>query len=267
MTLRDAIKTLSDAGVPDAAYDARLIFSELSGISPAELIITNPEASAEIAAAIKRRAEREPLAYVLGFADFYKERYHVNESCLIPRQETELLVDFAVKNIPEGGKFLDLCTGSGCIAVSVLKNTAHTSAVCVDISGAALDVARINAEKNGVGDRAEFIRADALATAVSDEVFAVLSNPPYVKDSVYTSLAPEVKKEPKAAFVGGADGADFYRRITALYKDRIKSGGFILYEIGFDQAEILKSIASDCGFSCKIMKDYAGLDRLALLQK
>lgn len=267
MTLSDAISILRGAGIEDAAIDARLIFSSFTGKSPSRLVLENPTADERIERAVERRAMHEPTAYILGYTDFYRERYKVSEACLIPRQETELLVDFAVKNIPRGEEFLDLCTGSGCIAVSVLKNTEETRAVAADISEAALGIARENAAANGVGERVSFVTADVRERAVADGVFAVLSNPPYVKDSVYSALAPEIMHEPRLAFLGGADGADFYRRITELYKDKIKPGGFILFEIGFDQGDILRSVAEKNGLGCEIMKDYSGLDRLALLKK
>ncbi len=267
MTFKDAVSLLENSGIEDAFYDAGFIFSELLGITKEKLVFENPTADKRTEDAVKRRASREPLAYILGYAYFYREKYKVNEFCLVPRQETELLVDFAVKNIPEGEKFLDLCTGSGCIAVSVLKNTSATSAIAADISEGALLTASENARDNGVSDRAEFLCADVLKEPLCEEVFAVLSNPPYVRNDVYESLSKEVKCEPRTALVGGEDGADFYRRLTSLYKDRIKKDGFILYEIGFDQGDMLRKTAEENELSCKIIKDYSSLDRMALLRR
>lgn len=267
MTLSEATEILRGAGIEDAALDARLIFAHFTGMAPSRLIFEDPTANGETERAVMRRADREPLAYILGQADFYRERYKVSEACLVPRQETELLVDYAVKSIPRGERFADLCTGSGCIAVSVLKNTEGTSAVAADISEAALDLARENAAMNGVGDRVDFVLADVRERAVADGVFAVLSNPPYVRDSVYATLPPEIMHEPRIAFLGGEDGADFYRRTVELYRDKIKPNGFILFEIGYDQGEILRQIAEERGLSCEIMKDYSGLDRMALMRK
>ncbi len=267
MTLKEAAAMLKRAGVDEPLFEARLIFSELGGIKKEELVFGNPNADEKTANAVERRALREPLAYILGYAYFYRERYKVDRSCLIPRQETELLVELAVKSIPKGESFIDLCTGSGCIAISVLKNTVSTFAKAADIFKPALSVAMKNAKENGVTDRIEFIEADVLDKPLCDEVFAVLSNPPYIKNSVYEELSPEVKCEPKTALVGGDDGADFYRRITELYSERIKSNGFILFEIGFDQGDILSKIAKAHALVCEIKKDYSGLDRLALLRK
>ncbi len=266
MRLKDAAELLREGGVEDALFEARLIFSELDGIAKEKLVGENPEASEKTERAIKRRALREPLAYILGYTYFYREKYTVNKDCLIPRQETELLVDYAAAHIPEGESFLDLCTGSGCIAISVLKNTEKTRALAADISSGALAMAKKNSEDNGVAERVEFIETDVLAAPVCAEVFAVLSNPPYIRDDAYEALPAEVKLEPKCALVGGEDGADFYRRLTVLYKDIIKNDGFILFEIGFDQGEILRKIAEDNGLLCQIMKDYSELDRLAILR-
>ncbi len=267
MRLKDAARLLSESGIEDALFEARLIFSECEGIPKERLLVENPEAGKRTRLAVKRRASHEPLAYILGYTYFYREKYTVSPACLVPRQETELLVDLAVKSIPEGESFLDLCTGSGCIAVSVLKNTKNTRAIAADISKDALELAKKNAIDNGVNERVELLHADVLSAPLSSEVFAVLSNPPYIKDSLYGELPPEVLSEPKCALLGGHDGADFYRHLTALYKNVIKKDGFILFEIGFDQGEILKQIAEENALFCEIKKDYSALDRLALLKR
>ena len=190
----------------------------------------------------------------------------MSRDCLIPRSDTEVLVDFAVKNLPDGARFIDLCTGSGCIALSVLNNTTDTTAVAVDISPAALEIARKNAKKLGLDSRVEIREGDALGVAIGGEIDAVLSNPPYVTDSEYTSLEREIYFEPRGAFVGGEDGGDFYRAITENYKSRLKKGGFIAYEIGAAQAELLGKIAKDNDMSCEIINDLGGRARVAVLK-
>ena len=264
MTLKSAIDLLREAGIDSPEYDARELF-KLFCEPP---ILMNTECTAEgLMAAIERRASREPLQYIIGQVGFYREEYFVSPACLIPRADTEILVDYAVKNIPEGGAFIDLCTGSGCVAISTLKNTVGTRAVAVDLSADALKIARKNAEHNGVTDRIEFIHANACEKAYGGEIFALLSNPPYVADRVYESLEGEIFHEPKMAFVGGEDGGDFYRAITPLYRDRIKENGFIAYEIGYDQAELLRRIAEENHMSCEILKDFGGNDRVAVLRR
>ena len=267
MKLRDAVALLQAGGVEDAEYSAREIFLHFGGVSMLDITLGRADSDApEIAEALRRRAGREPLQYILGFADFYRERYTVTEDCLIPRSDTELLVDIAVGRIPAGERFADLCTGSGCVGISALKNTVGTKALLVDVSERALAVARKNAEDNGVSDRAELLQMDLMSDAPQGEFFAFLSNPPYVSSSAYKDLPREIYSEPSIAFIGGEDGADFYRSMTPRLKSRLKPGGFIAYEIGFDQAEILKEIAAENSMSCSIFTDLSGNDRVALLE-
>lgn len=267
MTLNEAAKILSEAGIKSARDEARIIFHKLGGIPRHELVCSGVSSDSEsVASAVLRRASREPLQYIIGECDFYRESYLVTPDCLIPRSDTEILVDFAVKNIPEGAHFIDLCTGSGCVALSVLNNTSKTNATAVDISDSALSVARKNAERLGLCDRIDFICRDALASRVAERAFAVLSNPPYVADACYEGLEPEIFAEPKAAFVGGEDGCDFYRILTPMYKGVIDKDGFIAYEIGYDQADTLRSIAGENGMSCEIIRDLGGKDRVAVLR-
>ncbi len=268
MTISEAEKLLSDAGIEDARHEARIIFAAIGG-EPLYKLLTpsyNSE-NPEVGKAVYARCGRTPLAYLIGEVDFYRERYFVTPDCLIPRPDTELLVDFAVMNIPSGESFIDLCTGSGCVAISTLKNTHMTSAKAADISDAALNIARRNAEYNGVSDRIEFISADVLDKPLCERVFAVLANPPYVSEDCYKTLEPEIFKEPSAAFLGGKDGCDFYRRLTPLYRDIIDDRGFIAYEIGYDQGDMLSEIAEENNMSCRILKDMGARTRVAVLRK
>lgn len=267
MRLKEAAKILSEAGVDSALHDARAIFRCFGGISEAELLISDPEVSDEkTVSAIYRRAEREPLQYIIGEVDFYRERYEVSKDCLIPRSDTEILVDFAVHSIPEGESFADICTGSGCIAISTLKNTKNTHAVGIDISEGALRMAARNAEKNGVSERLTLIQADAMSYSPSEKVFAILSNPPYVTDGEYEDLEPEIKREPREAFLGGRDGLDFYRAIIPRAVGKIKNGGFVAVEIGAEQAEGLFAIARELDLSGELIKDLGGRDRVFVIR-
>ncbi len=267
MRYKEAVALLKAAGIGSAEYDARELFCHFGGFNRSEIFLSNPECGdAELLNAIERRIKHEPLQYIIGEVEFYRESYKVTPDCLIPRQDTEILVDYAVRNLPEGATFMDLCTGSGCIAISTLKNTVGTHAIAVDIDGGALSVAEENAQRNGVADRIHLRRADLLCEVVDEPVFAVISNPPYVVDAVYESLENEIFHEPRHAFVGGKDGGDFYRRLTPIYKEMIAPNGFIAYEIGYDQAELIRGIAEECGMSCQIMKDYGARDRVAVLK-
>ena len=267
MTLKEAVDLLRAGGVDDAMAEARRIFKKIGGLKDYELL--SPLASSDSSAvsdAVLRRSKREPLQYIFGEVGFYRETYKVTPACLIPREDTELLVDIAIKNLPDGSRFLDLCTGSGCIALSILNNTKDTSAVMVDISEGALSVASENAEALGLSKRCELILADATEPLDRGKFFAVISNPPYVSDSAYEELEEEIYFEPKSAFVGGKDGADFYRMITPLYKDMIDEKGFIAYEIGYDQGALIQSIAEENGMKATLFKDLGGNDRVALLK-
>ena len=268
MTLAHAVEILKNAGVENPLYDARQIFSKIGNIPMERLVLGGEVADGSpTALAISKRAERIPLEYLIGYTDFYKEQYIVAEGCLIPRDDTECLVDFAVKNIPEGALFIDLCTGSGCIALSVLNNTKDTVAIAADISDSALDIARKNADRLKLSERVSFIKADVLEAPVAERCFALLSNPPYVTDGEYPTLTPEIHNEPKIAFVGGEDGLKFYKRITALYRNLIDDFGFIAFEIGYDQGESLAKLARLYSCSFELIKDYSGNDRVVILRK
>ena len=268
MKLSAVAKLLYYSGIDTPRHDAVMLFLKFTDYDKNELYLGDPDSNDErLRDAVDRRSRREPLQYIIGEVDFFREKYEVSPDCLIPRQDTEILVEVAVKNIPDGESFLDLCTGSGCIAISTLKNTKNTYAFAVDISDGALNIAKRNAELNGVSDRLCLKRHDALCEAVEGEFFAILSNPPYVTEEEYAALAPELAFEPKIALVAEDDGLVFYKRITALYKDRIKSGGFILFEIGHTQADALREIAKSEGLTFELFKDYSGNDRVVMLKK
>ena len=268
MTFKECIDALRAAGIETAEHEARELFTRFADFPRGGVILnTDASASEELSSAVERRCSREPLQYIVGEVGFYRELYSVSPDCLIPRADTETLVDFAVKALKEGARFLDVCTGSGCIAVSTLKNTRATTAVAVDISYGALDIASKNAAKNGVGDRIEFLRMDALSGAPDGKFDAVLSNPPYVSQSEYEALAPELYFEPKLALLGGEDGADFYRYMIPAYKKCLTDGGFMAFEIGSSQGALLTTLAAENGMLIEIIKDLSGNDRVAVLRE
>lgn len=268
MKLSEAVRRLTDAGVPDPKDEARALFRAVGGYSPASLLGADPDCtSAALSAAIERRAGREPLAYILGEAAFYEETYLVTPDCLIPRADTERLVEVAIDRLPAGATFLDLCCGSGCIALSVLAHTRGTRALAVDLSPGALDVARRNARRLGLEDRIDFYDADARRFCPDVPVAAVLCNPPYVADRVYDTLAPEIAYEPRMAFLGGEDGGDFYRALLPHCLPLLRPDGFLAFEIGYDQAPLLHALATAEGLTLQILRDLGGRDRVALLTR
>ncbi|MBQ7333469.1 MAG: peptide chain release factor N(5)-glutamine methyltransferase [Clostridia bacterium] len=267
MTLNEAIESLKKAGIENPEFDARELFMHFGKLKMHELVSRSAALEDEIIAeAIRKRAERVPLQYIIGHVGFYRESYKVSPACLIPRQDTEILVDYAVKNIPDGEEFLDICTGSGCIAISTLKNTKNTSCSAIDVSEAALAVAEENAKENGVSARIKFLKTDALTFIPKKKVFAVLSNPPYVTDEEYEKLDAELYHEPKIALVGADRGLAFYKKITSLTKGSLKPNGFIAFEIGKDQAEALRKIAKENLMNAEIIKDLSGNARVAVLK-
>ena len=268
MKLSQAIEILKAAGIDDPKHECRILFSSIGKVDLSKLVGCDYEIeSEELRAAVMARSERFPLQYILGKANFYREEYEVTPDVLIPRSDTEILVDYAVKNLPCGARFIDLCTGSGCVAISTVKNTKKTSATAVDISEDALKIAKKNAENNGVADRILFKQLDVLAKVEEGSYHALLSNPPYVKKQAYEKLEPELYKEPKLALVGENDGLIFYERIIPDYKAKIDDDGFMAFEIGYDQGEALLKLAYLNSMKCEIIKDLSGLDRVAVLRK
>ncbi len=220
---------------------------------------------AEREAAVKRLNDREPLAYILGEWYFYRQTYKITPDCLIPRPDTEHLVEQLCKMLPKNGRFADLCTGSGCIAISALCERTDCSAAAVDISKGAIEVAKGNAKMNGVYDRIEISKDDVLAgDCLKDELFDIIvSNPPYIRSDVIDTLEYEVRQEPRPALDGGSDGLLFYRAITEHYTKNLKDGGAFIFEIGYDQASDLKELCQRDGFyDFAVLKDYSGNDRV-----
>jgi release factor glutamine methyltransferase len=199
----------------------------------------------------------EPLGYILGKVPFYREEYFVGEGVLIPRRDSEILVEVAAKKIPRNSHFLDICTGSGCIGISILKERPDLTATLLDISKASEFFAKKNIEKNGVADRCSFRLFDVL-TQVPESASAIVMNPPYITIAEMDSLPENVKKEPSLALFGGEDGLDFYRRIRDISPDAT-----LIFEIGAKQGKALQELFG----GGEIIKDYCGFDRVFLLEK
>ncbi len=271
MTLREAIRTLTEAGIEEAAAEARILFERLGGFSPAALYgadpLFPPERETALREALTRRAEREPLGYLLGEVPFYHSILRVSPACLIPRQDTEILVEAAIRHLPPNAFFADLCTGSGCIAVSVLAEREDCRAVGVDLSEKALAIAAENAARLGVSERLSLDAADLLTARPAGGPFdAILANPPYIETAVLDTLSPEVKREPREALDGGADGLLFYRRLLT-FSDLLTSDGFFLFECGYDQEAPMRALSEAAGFSMTSLRDYGGNFRCSLLRR
>ena len=274
MTLGQISGVLQDAGIENAREEAILIVCALFGRSRAS-VLAEPDADFEseaLYAALDKRVERYPLQYIFGSWSFFGEEYRVSEDCLIPRSDTELLVEYAIKTLPRGAHFADLCTGSGCIAISTLVHRPDCTATAVDVFPKTLALAAENAERNGVGERFCPVLCDLLAPLrkelVSRAPFdAILSNPPYIRSAVVDALEPELFFEPRAALDGGADGLVFYRKIIEQFLPLLKPEGVFVFEIGFDQSEDLRVLARAHGLTCEIYNDLSGNARMAVLER
>ncbi len=212
---------------------------------------------------IQRRIAGEPTQYLTGLKDFYGRKFQVDARVLIPRPETELLVEAIVRLKP--ARVLDLCTGSGCIAVTIALELPEASVWATDVSGGACAVAKANAESLGAGSRVTVLEGDLFQAVPEGPKFDVIvSNPPYVKAGELATLQREVQREPKLALDGGADGLDFVRRIADGAKAYLKVGGSLALEIGDGQGDAVKDILTRAGYhEVRIEKDLARLDRLA----
>ena len=272
MTYRRICTILQDAKIENAEWDALCLMEHFCHISPS-LLRAAPDRehnSAELEDAIARRLAHEPLQYILGEWTFYRQVYEVTPDCLIPRSDTEILVETAIRLLPIGARFADLCTGSGCIAVSTLAERPDTRAVALEKFPATLALAERNAAKNGVAARFRGVLADVLSPSpalAKDAPFdAILSNPPYIPTGDISALSPEVHAEPSAALDGGADGLIFYRAILEHYSPLLKEDGFFLFEIGFDQAEDLISLGKAHNFAhIRVLRDLGGRNRVIYL--
>ncbi|MBR6916150.1 MAG: peptide chain release factor N(5)-glutamine methyltransferase [Clostridia bacterium] len=269
MTLRELERALRDAGIENWRAEAAYLAEHFCGVPYERSVFAKDEelSGDGLEAALERRIAREPRLYILGEWKFMNETYKVDRSVLIPRQDTEVLVEWAIANVPRGGRVADLCTGSGCVAVSTLAARADLECVAVDKYADVLEIARQNAVLNGVFDRIAFEACDVLEGLPDGSFDAILCNPPYVTDSEYEDLAPEIFYEPRRALCGGTDGLDFYRSILSRCGAILKDTGAAAFEIGSSQAGAVSSIAAAHGFDAEIVKDLSGNDRVAVCKK
>ena len=270
MIYREAMKLgeniLHMADVTDARTDAWLLLEQVCRIDRSFYYLHMEEDLAEeqlseYKIVLKKRAEHVPLQYIIGETEFMGLKFKVNSNVLIPRQDTETLVEEALKVVAPGMHVLDLCTGSGCIIVSILYNVPQAEGTATDISKQALLVAKENAKQNGV--QVNFERSD-LFDAVTGVFDVIVSNPPYIPSGEVPKLMPEVRSfEPMEALDGREDGLYFYRKIVASCPEYLKPGGRILFEIGYDQGRAVSGLLEEAGFQeIRIVKDLAGNDRV-----
>lgn len=265
MTAKDIRERLKSAGIENFAIETDILLEEICGEAREDVDYV----SCRLAEAVERRCARYPLQYIIGKWWLANCEFFVDESTLVPRPDTETVIELAQKYLPKNALFADLCTGSGCIAISILDLRADTYAEAYELYPKTLAMAEKNAAHNRVSERFAPILGDVLQPDLLGEkrFAAIISNPPYIRTDVIDGLEAEAKTEPRAALDGGEDGLIFYREIVKNFEKNLIDGGFFLFEIGYDQAAELEKIADDNGFSCEIYKDLGGCDRAALLRK
>ncbi len=262
--------------------ETELLFTEVLGCTRTELYLgknrlLSREICLQISRVLKRRLSGEPLEYILGYTEFMGLVFAVNPDVLIPRPDTEVLVETVLNyiiNSPvyqfQKPRILELGTGSGCIAVSLAKRLSEADITATDISQAALDIAEANARKNAVEGSISFFYSDLFGSPriALDKYDFIISNPPYIKKNIIPALAFEVQHEPRLALDGGEDGLDFYRRIFREAPKHLSPDGFLIMEIGFDQKEELEKIIRSLQiFEVKeIIKDYNNINRVLVLK-
>lgn len=265
--LGGAAPRLAAAGIDSARLDAELLLAHALGIDRTRLFARLREAvpagAAEaFAALLERRLRREPLAYLTGEQEFWSLRFAVTPAVLIPRPETELLVELAQRLQPAPRQVLDVGTGSGCIAVALARELPRAQLTAVDLSAEALAVARRNAAAHGVAPRIEFAAGDVYAGLPPAAAFdLIVSNPPYLAPG--DAASPEIDFEPRTALYAGDDGLDVVRRLLADAGARLRPGGHILIEIGQGQADAVLALAAGAGLrDATVAPDLAGIARV-----
>jgi len=282
LTICDALKTaaklLGEAGIENSYSEAVILLCAALGRSK-EFVYTHPQnilvgdIVQKFQGYVESRIARKPASYIICSKEFLGLEFYVNESVLIPRPETEILVEYLIKIINDRYKYgkdckkkvriLDIGTGSGCIGISIACNIRYAQVWCVDISNEALMTARFNAQKHGVESRVEFIQSDIFSN-IHDMVFDIIvSNPPYISTEDIRKLDPDVRDyEPLNALDGGEDGLFYYRSIISDAHRFLTSQGVLAFEVGIGQACVVSEILRDNSYSVQIVKDLSGIDRV-----
>lgn len=288
-SLRDslvaALDALQRAGIPDSRIEAEVLLRCALGVGRGEFLVMlyggdfrlSEEQSDRFECLLDRRLGREPLAYVVGRREFYGIEFEASEDALIPRQETELLVEIALERIADdpipSARVADVGTGSGAVALAIAALTGSgVSVVATDVSAAALNVARRNAARLGLSERVEFVQGDMLngATGPFD---VVVSNPPYIPSGDIDGLAVEVRREPRIALDGGADGLDPFRKLMAQAGSKLATGGIVAVELMPEQMNTARSIAAGAMggnggcWEITTRKDLSGAERAIIIRQ
>ena len=279
--IAEARRLLVQAGIESAEQEALWIVEHVLRL-PAHHVITDRDrllSPSELAAArglIARRVGREPLQYILGTQEFCGLEFEVNPAVLIPRPETELLVEYVTQRISaeRQATIVDVCTGSGCITVAVARLRPHARVIATDLSGPSLHVARRNATRHGVSERITWLEGDLLGPLAGQGleglVDVIVSNPPYIPEADWATLQPEVKLfEPRGALVAGAQGTELHERLLQEAARYLAPGGAVIMEIGAGQARGMRRIVEQMpGYKFhRLVYDEAGLERVVIVER
>ena len=270
--LEQATKILTSYNITQAKTDAEVLLCDVLNIPRNKLATLrketlNKEQYKKYQQYINRRITREPVSYILGNTEFMGLPFKVDNNVLVPRQETELIAEQANEFIKQNNMstVLDLCTGSGCIAISVAKYNPNISVTAVDISSKALSVAKENSTINNVNNQIKFIESNMFSNIIDKKFDIIISNPPYVTADEYKSLEKEIFFEPKIAFLADTDGLEFYRIIAEKAKCFLNNKGMLLLELNANISSKIADLFKDFVF-IKIIKDYSGLNRILIVQ-
>ena len=279
--IAEARGLLEQAGIESAGQEAFWIVEHVLRL-PVHHMVTDRErllSPVELAAArglVMRRAGREPLQYILGTQEFCGLEFHVDQAVLIPRLETELLVEYAAQRIPAERKaiIVDVCTGSGCIAVAIARKRPHARVIATDLSNPSLAVARQNAVYHAVGERITWLEGDLLGAmagqGLEGQVDLIVSNPPYIAEADWATLQPEVRLfEPRGALVAGPQGTELHERLLHQSGRYLSPGGALIMEIGAGQARAMRRIVEQTpGYKFhRLIYDEAGLERVVIVER
>lgn len=264
--VRETAKSLSD----NARFEAELIVMSAVGINRTQLVLDSgrdvtEEQREKVSEMVKRRQSGEPLQYILGECEFMSLDFYVESGVLIPRSDTETLVEAVIEKTDENKnmKILDICTGSGCIGISTAHFRSSAYVDLIDISDKAIEIAKKNIVRNNVQSRVKVQKMDILNEYPSEKYDIVVSNPPYIETEVIDTLQTEVKNhEPRLALDGGEDGLIFYRRITGIAPEILKKGGMLAFEIGYNQGKAVSALMGKNFCDVRIIQDFSKNDRV-----
>lgn len=265
-----AKKELQESGIEDYGFEARQMIRRITGYTNHQIVerygqeLTTFQEN-NLTAMLKQRAIRYPLQYMFGEWSFYGRDFYVGVGALIPRADTEVLVEQALSEIKETAtpKILDLCAGTGCIGITLAAERRDAAVTLVEKYREAISYLEKNVARNGVS--VKVVEGDVFQSAAAEQEYdLIVSNPPYIPEQDMNTVSPEVHFEPREALVGGGeDGLDFYRAIIENYRDSLKTGGKMMFEVGIGQAEAVRDLLADAGFKdTRIRKDYGDVERV-----